>query len=183
MNRRKLPFPQSLPPHRPPPPPPAGRQKTGGNPPATAANLARFRIRAQRRFYDELVQRMKNAHNIAIRKWRMSMTGVAYELRYSNGRMKRMVSAPRPRSPVSACIFLHEVGHHAIGFRKFRPRCLEEYHVWQWAFAQMRRYGIPINPRVLRHYRRSMYHYVRLARRRGLRQLPPILGEFQSWPE
>src|SRR5271170_3157943 len=118
----------------------------------------------RRRFYDALVLRMKNEFGIAIRKWRRSMNGVAYELHYSNGEVKRMVAAPRPRSPVSACIFLHEVGHHAIGFKKFRPRCLEEYHVWQWAFEQMRNNDVPIDEHVKRHYRRSMQHYVRLAK-------------------
>jgi len=132
----------------------------------------------RRHFYDALVLRMKNEFGIAIRKWRRSMNGVAYELHYNNGEVKRMVAAPRPRSPVSACIFLHEVGHHAIGFKKFRPRCLEEYHVWQWAFEQMRKNGVPIDEHVKRHYRRSMRHYVRLAKKRGLKSLPAQLEEF-----
>ncbi len=135
--------------------------------------------RARRVFFDQLVLEMKLTFDISIRKWRRSMSGVAYELHYSNGDVKRLISAPHPRSPVSACIFLHEVGHHAIGFRKFRPRCLEEYHVWQWAFTQMRTRGIPIDARVERHYRRSMHHYVCLAKKRGLRQVPPELLEFQ----
>lgn len=135
--------------------------------------------RARREFFENLVQEMKAAYGISIRKWRRSMSGVAYELHYSNGDVKRLISSPRPLSPVSACIFLHEVGHHAIGFRKFRPRCLEEYHVWQWAFAQMRSRNIPIDSRVERHYRRSMHHYVCLAKKRGLRQVPPELLEFQ----
>ncbi len=138
--------------------------------------------RPRREFFERLVHEMKQSFDISIRKWRQSMSGVAYELHYSNGDVKRMISAPHPRSPVSACIFLHEVGHHAIGFRKFRPRCLEEYHVWQWAFGQMRSRGIPIDLRVERHYRRSMHHYVCLAKKRGLRHIPPELMEFQSPP-
>jgi hypothetical protein len=136
----------------------------------------------RRRFYDALVARMKGEYGISIRKWRRSMSGVAYELHYSNGEVKRMVTAPRPRSPVSACIFLHEVGHHAIGFRKFRPRCLEEYHVWQWAFNQMQGCQIPVDDNVKRHYRRSMQHYVRVAKKRGLKVLPPQLEEFAAPP-
>ncbi|MGC8560193.1 MAG: hypothetical protein ACP5O1_05875 [Phycisphaerae bacterium] len=138
--------------------------------------------RARREFFERLVNEMKQAFGISIRKWRQSMSGVAYELHYSNGDVKRLISSPHPRSPVSACIFLHEVGHHAIGFRKFRPRCLEEYHVWQWAFEQMRLREIPIDGRVERHYRRSMHHYVCLAKKRGLRQVPPELIEFQRSP-
>jgi len=136
--------------------------------------------RARRAFFEQLVLEMKQTFDISIRKWRSGMSGVAYELHYSNGDVKRLISSPHPRSPVSACIFLHEVGHHAIGFRKFRPRCLEEYHVWQWAFSQMRMRGIPIDARVEKHYRRSMQHYVCLAKRRGLRQVPPELLEFQA---
>ncbi len=154
-------------------------------PPGIASDrvpVSRMPTPERRRFYGAMVEHMKETHGISIRKWRKRMSGVAYELRYSNGDIKRMISSPRPRSAVSACIFLHEVGHHAIGFRKFRPRCLEEYHVWQWAFRQMRAWGIPVDARVTRHYRRSMYHYVRLAQNRGLKRLPALLEEFRIWP-
>jgi hypothetical protein len=144
--------------------------------------LSEVPFRDHHRFYDQLVAEMKAHYGISIRKWRKSMSGVAYELHYNNGDVRRMISAPRPRSPVSVCIFMHEVGHHAVGFRKFRPRCLEEYHVWQWAFDQMRKRAIPVDRRVERHYRRSMYHYVRLAKKRGLKALPPVLEQFQTWP-
>ena len=145
-------------------------------------SLADVPYREHHRFYDQLVQEMKSQYGISIRKWRSRMSGVAYELHYNNGDVRRMISAPRPRSAVSACIFMHEVGHHAVGFKKFRPRCLEEYHVWQWAFEQMRKRGISVDRRVERHYRRSMYHYVRLAKKRGLKVLPPVLEQFQTSP-
>ncbi len=149
---------------------------------ATYTLLSEVPFREHHRFYDQLVAEMKAHYGISIRKWRSSMSGVAYELHYNNGDVRRMISAPRPRSPVSVCIFMHEVGHHAVGFKKFRPRCLEEYHVWQWAFEQMRKRAIPVDRRVERHYRRSMYHYVRLAKKRGLKVLPPVLEQFQAWP-
>lgn len=148
----------------------------------TKTLLTEVPFREHHLFYNQLVAEMKAQYGISIRKWRSSMSGVAYELHYNNGDVRRMISAPRPRSPVSACIFMHEVGHHAVGFRKFRPRCLEEYHVWQWAFEQMRKRAIPVDRRVERHYRRSMYHYVRLAKKRGLKVLPPVLEQFQTWP-
>ena len=150
--------------------------------PAGCTLLSDVPFREHHGFYDQLVAEMKAHYGISIRKWRSSMSGVAYELHYNNGDVRRMISAPRPRSPVSACIFMHEVGHHAVGFKKFRPRCLEEYHVWQWAFEQMRKRAIPVDRRVERHYRRSMYHYVRLAKKRGLKVLPPVLEQFQTWP-
>ena len=139
-------------------------------------------VTLRRRFFARIVEHEKKRYQISIRKWRSTMSGVAYELHYSNGQVKRMVAAPRPKSAVSCAIFLHEVGHHAIGFRKFRPRCLEEFHVWQWAFAEMGRWDVPVDQRVRQHYQRSMYHYVRLAKKRGLKNLPEILRQFQHGP-
>jgi hypothetical protein len=131
--------------------------------------------------YAALVRELKERYKISIRKWRNHMSGVAYELTYRDGRIKRLISAPRPRSPVSAAIFLHEVGHHAIGFRRYSPRCLEEYYVWQWVFREMKSREIPVAPRVLRHYRRSMYHYVKQARAGG-QHVPHDLIHFVHWP-
>lgn len=132
--------------------------------------------------YGQMVDELKARYKISIRKWRTHMSGVAYELKYPNGDIRRMITSPRPRSPVSASIFLHEVGHHAIGFRRYSPRCLEEYYVWQWAFREMVQRNIPITQPVMRHYKRSMYHYVRLARKRGIREIPPDLQDFSTWP-
>lgn len=134
--------------------------------------------RERQRFYAALVAELKTHYKIVVHKWRTQMTGMAYELRYSDGRIKRMILAPRPRSPVSAAIFLHEVGHHAIGFGRYQPRCLEEYYVWQWAFREMRARDIPIEARVLRHYKHSMMHYVYLAKKQGLKELPGELHPF-----
>jgi len=132
--------------------------------------------------YDAMVEELKAKYHIAVRKWRKHMSGVAYELKYRDGRIKRLITSPRPRSPVSASIFLHEVGHHAVGFRRYKPRCLEEYYVWQWAFREMAARNIPINARVVKHYRRSMFHYVRTAQKRGIKELPHDLERFLEWP-
>ena len=131
--------------------------------------------------YLTMVSDLKELYKISIRRWRKHMSGVAYELTYQDGRIKRLISAPRPRSPVSACIFLHEVGHHAIGFRRYAPRCLEEYFVWQWVFREMANRSIPIDERVHKHYRRSMHHYVKLARRES-HHIPHELHQFTHWP-
>jgi len=138
--------------------------------------------RTRQRSYDAMVHDLKATYKIQIRKWRSRMSGVAYELKYHDGRIKRLITAPRPRSPVSASIFLHEVGHHAIGFHRYRPRCLEEYYVWQWAFREMTSRNIPVTSAVLRHYRRSMFHYVRAARKYGLRDIPHQLHPFLHTP-
>jgi len=131
--------------------------------------------------YAAMAKELREKYKITVRKWRTRMTGIAYELTYQDGTIKRLISAPRPRSPVSAAIFLHEVGHHAIGFRRYSPRCLEEYYVWQWAFREMTARGIPHDPRVVRHYRRSMYHYIKLARKHG-HHVPHELHALAHWP-
>ena len=136
----------------------------------------------QREFYAAMVVELKAKYKIAIRKWRTHISGVAYEVKYRDGHIKRLIAAPRPRSPVSAAIFLHEVGHHAIGFKRYQPRCLEEYYVWQWAFREMTARSIPIDARVMRHYKRSLFHYVRLAKRLGIKDLPHELHAFHHWP-
>ena len=134
----------------------------------------------QRAAYAGMTQELMGKYLIAVRKWRRVMSGVAYEVKYRDGRIKRWIAAPRPCGPVSAAIFLHEVGHHAVGFHRYRLRCLEEYFAWQWALREMTARNIPVGEQVLRHYRRSMQHYVRLARRQGVgvEELPRDLAEF-----
>ena len=66
---------------------------------------------------------------------------------------------------MSAAIFCHEIGHHAIGFTRYKPRCLEEYHAWAWSFAEMERRGFTRttlyvegdNTAAIRTYERSGY--------------------------
>lgn len=132
--------------------------------------------------YNDMVDELKQRYKIRVHKWKKRMSGAAYELTYPDGRIKRLIAAPRPRGPVSAAIFLHEVGHHAIGFRRYSQRCLEEYYVWQWTFREMAAHHIPIDQRVMRHYRRSMYHYVQRERARGNHHFPPELHAFTHWP-
>ena len=138
-------------------------------------------LRDRQQRYEAMVEELKDQYKIHVRRWRKAMSGVAYELRFRDGRIKRLITAPKPRSPVSAAIFLHEVGHHAIGFKRYQPRCLEEYYVWQWALREMLARGIPVTPRVLRHYRRSMFHYARRANQPG-HHLPREVEPFREWP-
>jgi len=85
---------------------------------------------------------------------------------------------PQPRTAISLAIFLHEVGHHAIGFSKYKRRCEEEYHVWLWAIGQMRELGIEPDERVIRRFEMSMQYAVGKAVRRGIKDLPEALGRF-----
>ena len=106
------------------------------------------------------------------------MTGCAWRVYYHDGRVINWIEAPRPRTPISLAIFLHEVGHHVIGFERFRKRCEEEYHVWQWALAEMRRVGVAPDAKVTRRYEMSMRYAVDKAVRRGMKSLPSALDAF-----
>ncbi|HWE02867.1 MAG TPA: hypothetical protein VG326_10705 [Tepidisphaeraceae bacterium] len=107
------------------------------------------------------------------------MSGSAWQVRHPNGRVIRWIEAPFPRGALSLAVFLHEVGHHVIGFERYKQRCEEEYHVWCWALDEMRRLGVKPNARVLDRFRRSMQFAVSKAMRRGLKQVPETLKEFE----
>src|ERR1700678_497201 len=92
--------------------------------------------------YATIVSRMMTRHRVRVRKWRASMSGSAWQVRYRTGRVIRWIEAPVPRSPLSLAVFLHEIGHHIIGFEKYRQRCEEEYHAWRWALDEMSRIGV-----------------------------------------
>ena len=128
--------------------------------------------------YDALVLEMKHVHGIRVRKWRSSSTGVAWTIRYADGRIVKLIESPYPRGPMSCAIFLHEVGHHAIGLGVHRPRCLEEYHVWMWSLREMRARGFNVTPAVEKRVTESMRYAVAKARRRGLARLPEELRAY-----
>ena len=130
--------------------------------------------------YAAIISRMKEQYGVRVRRWRSNMTGCAWQVRYRDGRVVRWVEAPYPKSPISLCIFLHEVGHHVIGFDAYKRRCEEEYHAWHWAIAQMRRLGVEPDQRVKRRFDLSMRYAVDKAMRRGIKQLPELLMQFAS---
>ncbi len=132
--------------------------------------------------YDRVTREMLAKYDIKVRKWRTSMSGMAWELRYRDGSVKRLLESPRPRGPMSMAIFLHEVGHHAIGFNRYKPRCLEEYHAWGWSLAAMEALGLNITDAVRFRMHESLWYAVAKARRRGLRDLPPELLPYQDRP-
>jgi hypothetical protein len=128
--------------------------------------------------YEGLVESMKSRHGIRIRRWRRRTTGCAWEVRYRSGQVVRMIESPFPRSPISAAVFLHEVGHHAIGFNRYKPRCLEEYLAWQWALRAMEEHAIAITDAVRRRMELSLRYAVAKARRRGIKRLPGPLVKY-----
>jgi len=131
-----------------------------------------------RQRYDELVIEMKRAYGVRIRKWRSSTTGCAWEVHYRDGSVVRLIESPYPTGPMSCAVFLHEVGHHAIGFGRYRPRCLEEYMAWQWALGAMRDRGFNVTASVEKRFHDSMRYALAKARRRGLKRIPAELAPF-----
>ena len=125
-----------------------------------------------------IVQEMKRRHSVRVRRWRASMSGCAWQAYYADGRTIRWIEAPYPKSPISLAIFLHEIGHHVIGFDRYKWRCEEEYHVWRWAIEQMRVLGVEPDGKVHRRFQLSMQYAVGKALRRGIRRLPEALLQF-----
>jgi hypothetical protein len=128
--------------------------------------------------YDRVTREMLDLYRVRVRRWRTSMSGIAWEVHYRDGTVTRLIEAPRPRGPMSVAVFLHEIGHHAIGFGTYSPRCLEEYHAWAFAMQQMERLGLNVTERVHRRVRNSLRYAVAKARRRGLRRVPPELQAY-----
>ncbi len=122
--------------------------------------------------YDAIVEQMKNTYGFRIRKWRTSMSGCAWELKDKQGNISRMVESPYPKGPMSCAVFLHEVGHHAIGFHVFKPRCLEEYKAWEWSINAMIANDVRVTDNVLKRRDNSLRYALSKALRRGLKNIP-----------
>lgn len=128
--------------------------------------------------YDAMVEAMLARYGVRVRKWRTSMSGVAWTLTYRDGTVKRLIESPRPKGPMSAAVFLHEIGHHAIGLGVYRPRCLEEFHAWDFALKAMAELGLNVTDGVRNRMHDSLYYAVAKARRRSLKSLPTELEPF-----
>ncbi len=128
--------------------------------------------------YEQMTRQMLKRYGVRVRKWRSSSSGLAWEVRYKDGSITRLIESPRPCGPMSAAIFLHEIGHHSIGFKRYRPRCLEEYHAWVFAMEQMAAWDLNITDRVHKRMHDSLQYAVDKAQRRGLKQVP---GELEIY--
>ncbi len=128
--------------------------------------------------YDTMTRAYLSRYRVRVRKWRTSMSGIAWQVRYTDGTVSRLIEAPYPRGPMSAAVFLHEIGHHAIGFTTYRLRCLEEYHAWAFALAEMERLDLNITESVRRRVHDSLHYAVMKGERRGLKRVPPELEPF-----
>lgn len=128
--------------------------------------------------YEAVARQMLARYDIRVRKWRSSTSGVAWEVHYADGTISRLIESPRPRGPISAAVFLHEVGHHAIGLGAYKPRCLEEYHAWLFSLQQMHAHGLNITPKVHQRIDEALRYAVAKARRRGLKAIPVELAPY-----
>lgn len=147
-----------------PKPEPKPRAKPNPKPGAKPGSMAER--------YESITRDMLARYGVRVRKWRSSMSGVAWQVTYKDGTVSRLIEAPRPRGPMSAAVFLHEIGHHAIGFNTFKPRCLEEYHAWRFSLEAMEACGLNVTPAVRRRMHESLHYAVLKAQRRGLKRLP-----------
>ena len=133
--------------------------------------------------YDRVVRDMLAKYGVRVRRWRSSMSGIAWEIVYHDGRITKLIESPRPKGPMSAAVFLHEIGHHAIGFGIYRPRCLEEYHAWAFSLEHMEKLGLNLTEAVRKRMHDSLHYAIAKARRRGLKQLPAELEPYiKPWP-
>jgi len=128
--------------------------------------------------FEKIVRAMKRRYDLRVKRWRKTMSGCAWQVYHADGRTVNWVEAPYPRTPISLAIFLHEVGHHVIGFEKYKKRCEEEYHAWVWAIAEMKKAGIQPDARVLRRFNLSIQYAVDKAVRRGIKTLPAALQPY-----
>jgi hypothetical protein len=125
-----------------------------------------------------IVRTVRAKHDVRVKRWRTSMSGKAWRVYHDDGRVVNWIESPFPRTPISLAIFMHEVGHHAIGFEKFRKRCEEEFFVWMWALREMRKYGVEPDAKVHRRVELSMRYAVGKAIRRGIKQIPEPLQQY-----
>lgn len=122
--------------------------------------------------YEQITRQMLDEYGVRVRKWRTSMSGVAWQVTYKDGTMSKLIESPKPKGPMSAAIFLHEIGHHAIGFGTFKPRCLEEYYAWKFSIEKMEELGLNVTDRVHERMQDSLEYAVAKALRRGLKRIP-----------
>ena len=138
--------------------------------------------RPVQRRYDAIAAQMLAHYGLRVRRWRNSLSGLATLRIFRDGRTEKWVESPYPTSPLRMAIFLHEVGHHAIGLGIYKPRCLEEYLAWRFAIDRMNELGMPTDGTVARRFERSMQYAVAKSVRRGIQRLPAEVLAFAATP-
>ncbi len=165
-------------PPAPPTPRPSARRARAGAARAPGETGAAGSAPTMAERYEQVARAMLAKYNIRVRKWRSGTSGIAWYVEYRDGSIQRLIESPRPRGPMSMAVFLHEIGHHAIGFDVYKPRCLEEFHAWEFSLRTMRELNLNVTEPVLRRRRRSLEYAVGKACRRGIKSIPAELVEF-----
>ena len=125
--------------------------------------------------YEQITRQMLSEYGVRVRKWRSSMSGVAWQITYQDGSISKLIESPKPKGPMSAAVFLHEIGHHAIGFGTYKPRCLEEYYAWKFSIDKMHELNLNVTDRVHKRMHDSLNYALEKAARRGLKRVPQEL--------
>jgi hypothetical protein len=132
---------------------------------------------ARRDPYLAAAEKLVALSGVRVRKYRSSMTGVAFTRADDWG-----IEAPRPHGPVSFAVFAHEVAHHLLHRSGSRPRWLEEVEAWEYALDCFERFEL----RGVDHARADAARSIRYAVAKALRRGSPetaraILERTPEW--
>lgn len=126
---------------------------------------------ANNKWYDAGMELAAKYH-VKIRKYRKSMTGVAY---FSSCE----ICTPEPKTAKSFYIFTHEVGHIANG--NIKPSCLGEYMADKFAEDSFKQYGFTIPREVKAEMNRYRAYSLAQALNRGLKNIPAELKPYRQY--
>ena len=157
---------------------PKPRQNRPARPRVTPSRSAKKQPSGMQLRYEQITKEMLTKYGVRVRKWRTSMSGVAWQVTYQDGSVSKLIESPKPKGPMSAAIFLHEIGHHAIGFGTYKPRCLEEYYAWKFSIDMMHELDLNVTDRVMERMHDSLNYAIEKAARRGLKRLPAELEPY-----
>jgi hypothetical protein len=106
-------------------------------------------------------------------EYRKSLSG-----RHFGNRM--LIQAPRPTTPKSLYIFLHECAHAYLhtGSGKNGKRHVQEMEAEQWAHEKMAKHGIPVPPEMTERAKRYVARRIVQAERRGGKHVDPRAIEY-----
>jgi hypothetical protein len=128
--------------------------------------------------YAAAVDKLTERYAIRVRRWREDASGCAWRTLLSDGSHANWIEAPYPTSPLTLAVFLHEIGHHAVGLDRFELRCEAEYEAWQWSLQQMRQLNVRPDRDVYERYELGVRYAVFEEMSRGARNLPESLTAF-----
>jgi hypothetical protein len=106
-------------------------------------------------------------------EYRKSLTGMHYGNR-------KLIKTPRPKTPKSLYIFLHECAHAYLhtGSGKNGKRHVQEMEAEQWAHERMARHGIPVPPEMTERAKKYVALKIVQAERRGGKHIDPRAIEY-----